>query len=373
LAIVCLGGLLLACGKGPQDSTDHSQDPIATAIQALAKALLADPKIQSLSVGVWVNQTAYTQHFGELDPGKVNPPHDATLYEIASVSKSFTGTLVAQAVLDQKLDLEADIRQYLAGDYPNLEYQGSSIRVRHLVTHTAGLPRFFPDRINALFDHIDENLPFRIYEIEKEYTQDQFLAELATITIQIEPGTQYRYSNADVELVAHLLENVYQQPFEDILRTYITAKAGMPDTQVHLSAEQNSRLANGYGEAINPVPHFANTLWGAGGGIKSTTADLIKYMQFQLDDSIPAVRESQRLLYTEEGLQSAYLWPVLDSPEDGVHYAIHGGAFGTQNYLLILPKYQLGISIITNQSGPTTQGKLLDTLNALLEDIKPHL
>ena len=69
-------------------------------------------------------------------------------------------------------------------------------------------------------------------------------------------------------------------------------------------------------------------------------------------------------------MQTAYLWPVFNDPEDGTIYRIHGGAFGTQNFLLIVPKYNLGISIITNQSGPETQGKLSNTLDNLLLDLK---
>ena len=131
-------------------------------------------------------------------------------------------------------------------------------------------------------------------------------------------------------------------------------------------------FANGYGEINNKVPHFANTLWGAGGGLKSTISDLINYMKFQLDKNNKTVVESHKLLYSNDYMQMAYLWPVLNDSEDGTYYNIHGGAYGTQNFLLIIPKYDLGISIITNQSGPETQRKLWNTLNNLLSEIKKN-
>ncbi|MEO1587275.1 MAG: hypothetical protein AAFS00_08320, partial [Bacteroidota bacterium] len=56
--------------------------------------------------------------------------------------------------------------------------------------------------------------------------------------------------------------------------------------------------------------------------------------------------------------------------EDGTYYQIHGGAFGTQNMLLIAPKYNLGISVLTNQSGPTTQGKLSLLIDDLFSELK---
>ena len=365
-----LASLIFIGGQACKAQSNQQNSPMLAAIKRNAQRLLNDPKINAVSVGVYKSGQAYTAHYGELDPGKGNTPTNTTIYEIASVSKSFTGTLVAQAVLDKKLALEDDIRKYLKGNYSNLEYQNNPIRIKHLITHTAGFPRFLPTSINALFSNIDETLPFRIYNIEKKYNRKAFLKDLQSVTINVVPGTQYRYSNADVELTAHILEQAYQMSFEQLLKKYITKKASMKSTKVHLLAQEKRRLANGYGETNKRVPHFANTLWGAGGGLKSTVSDLINYMKFQLDDNNLAAKASHQVLYSQGDTQIGYLWPVLNIPEDGIYYNIHGGAFGTQNFLMIVPKYNLGISIITNQSGPGTQPKLLNVLNNLLAEIK---
>ncbi|MFP2996050.1 serine hydrolase domain-containing protein [Spongiivirga sp. MCCC 1A20706] len=368
--LLCASILILSCNNGTKIASTKTINRIQIAIEKNGNSLLSDPKINAISIGVYKDGKIYTRHFGELDKGKKNVPSDSTIYEIASVSKSFTGTLVAQAVLDKKLDLEDDIRKFLKGNYSNLEYKGNPIKVKHLITHTAGLPRFFPTRINDLFNNIDENLPFRIYDIEKDYNKVKFLNDLESISINIIPGTSYAYSNADVELMAHILENVYQTSFEQLLQKYICEKADMKNTKVHLSPTEVKHLANGYGEINNPVPHFANTLWGAGGGLKSTTSDLVNYMKFQFENNNQVVAESHKLIYSDENIEMAYLWPISNDSEDGTYYNIHGGAFGTQNFLIILPKYDLGISIITNQSGPETQGKLWNTLSTLLSEIK---
>lgn len=369
ILVLLISILTFSCNNKLKTSDKEAADSIESAIKKNATTLLSDPKINAISIGVYKEGKTYTGHFGELDQGKGTIPTDRTIYEIASVSKSFSGTLVAQAVLDNKLNLEDDIRIYLNGEYSNLEYEGNPIRVKHLITHTAGLPRFFPTRINDLFNNIDENLPFRIYNIEKNYSKKEFLDDLKTISIEIIPGTSYRYSNADVELMAHILENIYELSFEQLLQKYICTKAYMNSTKVHLSPEEMNHLANGYGEINNNVPHFANTLWGAGSGIKSTTSDLINFIKFQLDENNLVVKESHRMLYSENNMQMGYLLPIFNDSEYGIFYQIHGGAFGTQNFLMIIPKYKLGISIITNQSGPHTQEKLSSTLNNLLFEI----
>lgn len=66
----------------------------------------------------------------------------------------------------------------------------------------------------------------------------------------------------------------------------------------------------------------------------------------------------------------AYYWPVKNNEEYGHYFSIHGGAFGSQNWLFIIPKYNLGVSVITNQSGLETADKLLKTVNGFIEDLK---
>ncbi|WP_299761897.1 serine hydrolase domain-containing protein [uncultured Pontibacter sp.] len=370
IILLILGITISSCNKHSNDITNSKTDPVKISIEKNADSLLLDPKINSVSIGIYKDGKIYTGHFGELDKGIGNTPTDATLYEIASVSKSFTGTLVAQAILDKKINLNDDIRKYLDGDFSNLEYNNSPIKIKHLITHTSGLPRSLPTSIDALFDNIDENLPFKIYEIEKNYSKTQFLGDLQTVKIATIPGTSFNYSNADTEVMAHILEKVYKMTYDQLLQKFICKPAGMKDTKVKLSAEESKRLANGYGETNKLVPHFANTLWGADGGIKSTTSDLVNYMKFQLDSTNLAAAESHQLLFAENDIQIGYLWPIINNAEDGVYYNIHGGAFGTQNYFLIIPKYNLGVSIITNQSGPETQDKLWNTMKNLLTDIK---
>ncbi|MDC8003898.1 serine hydrolase [Aureisphaera galaxeae] len=367
IVLLCI---LIGCKTNSQDEHTDETDPIEISIKKHADSLLVIPEITAVSIGVYKDGKAYTKHFGELDRGKGNTPTDSTIYEIASVSKSFTGLLVAQAVLDKKLSLEDDIRDYLNEDYPNLEYNGNPIRIKHLMSHTSRLPRFLPTSINSLFENIDETLPFRIYEINQQYSKKKFLTDLLAVQIDTIPGITYEYSNADVELMAGILENIYGTSYESLIEKYITNVATMRDTKVNLTENQSERLANGYGETGKRTPHFANTLWGSSGGLKSTMSDLINYMEFQLDEYNSLVVESHRSIYRNEHLEIGYLIPIYNDEIDGKNYGIHGGAYGTQNWFAVIPKHNLGISIITNQSGPQTYGQLLRTMNAILGDIR---
>ena len=147
-------------------SVKYTSNQIQNTIHFYGEKLISDPSLNAVSIGITMNGNSYTEHFGELDEGKSNTPTDSTIYEIASVSKSFCGILIAKAVLEKRITLDDDIREYLVSGYPNFEYLEIGITIKLLLTHTSGLPRFLPLEIYSLFNNIDEQLPYRITAFE---------------------------------------------------------------------------------------------------------------------------------------------------------------------------------------------------------------
>ena len=123
---------------------------IGTDIDQVAATLIEQPLLHSTSIAVVYRGEEIIRHRGAMETSKPGPPTDATLYEIGSLSKTLAGTLMANAVLERRLSLDDDIRMYLQGDYPNLQYKDEPIRVRHLLSHTSGLPNMLPERTNTV-------------------------------------------------------------------------------------------------------------------------------------------------------------------------------------------------------------------------------
>ena len=281
-----------------------------------------------------------------------------------------TGYLVAKAVLEEKLKLEDDIRDYLKGDYPNLVFENQAITIQHLLTHTGGLPAFLPLEMNGVFEKFDEQVPFKVDSIESNYSKDQFLKDLHTVVISTKLGTQYSYSNVGAEIVGYILENIYQKSIDELLQESFLASYNMTNTAIHLNSEQKERLIKGYWMS-NKIqsPNQQNKLWATGSGAKSTLPDLMQYVKMQLDESNEIVKECHRKLYDNGNtLKLAYFWRVWQD-KYGTSYNHHGGTSGMQNWLYIFPKYNLGISIITNQSGPKTPQLLSKTVKKILKDV----
>jgi len=347
-----------------------TQKEVLKTIEKNGRAFIKDKDINSVSIGIYKDKEIYTEHFGEIEKGKGNTPNNETIYEIASVTKTMTGYLVARAVLEQKINLEDDVNSYLEGGFSNLQFNNNPVMIKHLLTHTSGLPKFLPIQMNGVFEKFNENVPEEYAALEKSYTKEQFLVDLKNVSIVDKPGTNYSYSNAGAELIGYVLETVYQKDIDELLKESFLNENKMLNTAIKLDETQKQKLVRGYWMKNKTLsPNQLNTLWATGSGVKTTLIDMMRYIELQLNTQNQVVLESRKIQYEQgETLKIAYFWRVWND-KYGTSYNHHGGTSGTQNWLFIFPKYNLGISIITNHSGPKTPNKLNKTVKKILKDI----
>ena len=110
-------------------------------VERAARKFMSDARAVGLSVGVLKGGKTYTYNYGEVEKGKGRLPTRHTLYEIGSVTKTLTGVLLARAAVEGRVKLDDDVRKYLDGDYPNLEFDGRPVRLVHLINHTSRTSR----------------------------------------------------------------------------------------------------------------------------------------------------------------------------------------------------------------------------------------
>lgn len=365
LNAVVLSAVLLAVGCEGRKAPPND---VGAAVDEAAHALIEQPLLHSASIGVVYRGKTFIRHRGEMVAGKPDVPTDATLYEIGSLSKTLAGTLMARAVLEGRVGLEDDVRSYLQGDYPNLQYQGQPIRVRHLLSHTSGLPNMLPERANTVLeDFTDHRVPGELSALYAHYGKPDFLRDLHAVRIPRMPGKEYAYSSAGTELTAHILEGVYKTDYTSLLRGFFSDAAAMTSIGIKLGNAEKDRLAIGY-HSDNPVPTspMPQLPWGASGNVKATVPDMVKYLQFQLPNG-PVVQESHRTLARfDDEFSIGYFWNIVAGDrQKGVYYAHHGGVPRSQCYIYIMPEHDLGIFVITNQSGDRTARAMeaaIDTL-----------
>ena len=173
--------------------------------------------------------------YGETKTGGGVKPDQDTLFEIGSITKTFTSLALAGLVADGKLKLDDEVKTLLpAGQVTMPSRSGKEITLLQLSTHTSGLPRM-PDN-KAPKDPKD---PFADYDAAKLY------AFLSGYTLTRDPGAQWEYSNLGVGLLGHALSLKANKTYEALVADRITGPLKLKDTTIALSAEQTKRLAPG--------------------------------------------------------------------------------------------------------------------------------
>lgn len=336
-------------------------------VDQYAEHTLKKGNIQSLALAIYKDGAVYQQYYGMLDSQSQQKPNDHTLYEIASISKIFAGTLAARAVLDHKINLEDDVRLYLQGDYSNLQFDGTPIRIQDLLTHTLGLEHKNLEQFDRVFKQIRagyyENRAF-------DYTMADLLEELKTAKVTKKPGTVYEYSSVGPELMAYVLEQVYHKPYSELLRDFL-ADANMKQTYLNEYELHKNQLAISYDENGHVAPLLKNPLLGGAFGMSSTLPDLVQFMRFQLESKDPAIQESTRLLFKEEedGDDKGYLWDVGYGQKEGNYYGKTGTSNGVQSGILLCPDSTYGMILIVNNTSDVAQsdwGNLYDKIETAL-------
>lgn len=340
--------------------------PLDSLLQEEAGNFLSNPVHVGLTIGILYKGKTRTYHTGTTEKAEQQLPDDNTLYEIGSITKTITGALLAQAVVDKKVNLDDDVRKYLRGDYPGLEYHGNPVRLVHLLNHSSGLPFMLPDH-PELFEHPDyDTLPFILSSLEKNYSREQFFSDLKEVKIDTIPGIKLRYSNAAAQLLGYILEDIYGKSYEELVRQYVCKPAGMKHTTLTVADKKN--LAKGYNARGMLMPHAHS---GAAGGIYSTIGDMLRYAQFQLDESNPVVSLGHQptwgnIQYYAMGLN----WQMMDKTDSPRKIFQSGGTAGFSSFMILYPELDTAVILLTNESDQDTQGVLSQMADKIAGNLK---
>jgi CubicO group peptidase (beta-lactamase class C family) len=354
------------------ESKKNSKAAIDSIVKAAAEKFMKDTTQVGLSVGIIKDDVTYTFHYGSTEKGKDLRPTDSTIYEIGSVSKTFTGTLLAQAIIEGRLNLDDDIRKYLPDSYPNLEYQGHPIRIVHLANHTSGLPLLLPD-IPGLFTHPQDSIPALLSALYRNYTRDDFWRDLHEIKLKTQPGYNADYSNAGAQLAGFILERTYGKPYGSLVKKYIADPIGITHTNVIYTQNSVNRLfAKGYNNKGLKMPynHTLSILQPAG-GICSSVRDMLNYIKMHLNEKDARINLCHQVtLGNMNTSATALFWEVNKLPDDQLVIWHSGATFGFSSYCAICPKLNLGIIILSNEYDMHSLEKLTYLANNITKQLR---
>lgn len=326
--------------KSPQDMD----------VDKAIKKYYLNTKTASISMVIIKNKMTYFYNYSNSNKNVKVAADKNTFYEIGSLTKTFTGILLAQAVIDKKIKLDDDIRKYLDGSYPNLEYEGNPIRIIHLANHTAriagkpGIPENFKKQVP--YDSLN---PYR------NYTMEMFWEALHTMSIDTIPGIQYDYSNMGAALLGHILAKAYHMSYLQLVEKYITKPLGMNDTKMTLSAKQMKRFPKGFDEQGNETSYWDLLSFTAAGALRSTTYDMAKYLKANLEAKTSAIKLSQKTTFISNDNTVGMYWGIGKTLNEEVTIGHNGGTGGYKSKIQMLPSHGIGLVILSNSSVDITE------------------
>lgn len=321
-----------------------SDNPLKTNLDSMVDACvqkyLTNPQTASISIGIVRNGNTFFYNYGETKAGNGILPTPQTIYEIGSISKTFTGILLAQAVLDKKVGLEDDVRKYLKGEYLNLAYNDTAIRVVHLANHTAGVTRVFSN----LWQRPDYD-PLNPYA---GYTRELLYAGLQDMKMNAAPGRAYAYSNMGVGLQGIILEDVYKAGYFSLITALILKPLQMKNTVAGISGIDTNRIAWPHDQNRKPVPFWDMPALVGVGGLRSTTEDMAKYIIANNKDATKAIALSHEPTFGNGERGMGLNWFIATTRSGHKLYNHAGGTGGSRSSIWCIPALNSGFIILTN-------------------------
>jgi serine-type D-Ala-D-Ala carboxypeptidase/endopeptidase len=321
-------------------STAVAQHVSRDSLQRIVDTRVATRRSTGLIVGVitptgerWVTSA------GSERAGK---PVDAqTMFEIGSITKTFTATVLADMVNRGLVRLDEPVADLLPTGTRIPSRNGHVITLGNLSSQNSGLPRL-PD--NMAF--ADSTNPYA------DYTVAQMYAFLAGYQLTRDPGEKYEYSNLGVGLLGHALALKAGKPYEDLVRERVLTPLGMNSTVIALTPAARAHAADGH-DADGHVVHWWDipTLAGAG-ALRSNLDDMMKYLAAQLSPPDNAVGRAIALTHVprftvSNSLQLGLNWHIIEFQGDTMIWH-NGGTAGFRTMIGWNPHTHVGAVLLGN-------------------------
>ena len=367
LLICCAGSAIAADSPKTAGATqaDSTQAVMDRTFQRLGTEFVGNGHADGMSIAVVKDGKTHFYNFGTTTRGKRLPPTERSVYEIGSISKVFTSLLLAHAVNEGKIGLQDDIRKYLPGEYPDLEYEGTPVRIVDLANTTSALPDNLPNPFPQGKTDPDK-APFIALEAMKGFKQDQVYEELKAAKLSAKPGTKPQHSNLAADLIGRILEKIYGQPYEALVARYIEKPFGM---EAGTGRGRAADEVKGYNKRQVAMPRIYDRAFLMAGGLRYSTADMAKFLAAELAAADPAIRLSQQPAWGDpDDFAVGLNWTLSKTVDSKPRLRMSGSTFGCSSYIEMYPAMDYGIILLANRPGET-QNEMQDLANKALEEI----
>jgi serine-type D-Ala-D-Ala carboxypeptidase/endopeptidase len=277
LSVVVLAVLLaVACGgddeaKPAKAASDSRAEREMAKLERIVRERVDGKRSTGIVAGV-VFSDGRTRVVAYGDAGGGERLDASSVFEIGSITKVFTATLLSDMVQRGEVEFGDPVARFLPKTVDMPARGGRQIRLVDLATQTSGLPR-----LPTGFEPTDPANPYANYTVEHLY---KFLSGY-TLTRGI--GSEYEYSNLGVGLLGHVLALRAGKSYEELLRERILGPLGMTMTGITITPAMRRHFASGHDATGKVVPHWDIPTLAGAGALRSTITDMLKFAAANLD------------------------------------------------------------------------------------------
>ena len=322
LALLSIVVASLFCS--PIAAQDSPSKTLEEKVLALSQPYVDAGVVNCAAIGVIDGDSRLTTSVGQFSKDDPTTADENTIFEIGSISKVFTGVLLADAIERGLVKADQPAGELLPD---NISMPVSAKKTERLITlsqlstHISGLPR-----MPTNFSDANPENPYVDYGSEKMFDF------LNSHDLSRKPGIAEKYSNLGVGLLGVLLSRKQSTDYPSLLQSRIAKPLDMSDTATSINADQTKRLAPPNDASCKPAMSWDFDAMAGAGGIRSTINDMLKFAQANLDAPDNEIGKALELAFTQQrkpkGLGSkpmGFGWMINSGSETRWHNGQTGG------------------------------------------------
>jgi len=336
---------LAGCAK--EEPAAQQYFPPDADIQALIQSRVDEKRAVGIVVGV-MEADGSTRAFAAGEPGAgAQPFGEQSVFEIGSITKVFTGILLADMVAKGEVALDDPVAKYLPEDKVTMPTRGGrAITLLDLSTHRSGLPRM-PDN----FSPADPANPYADYSVEMLY---EFLS---SHELRRDIDALGEYSNLSVGLLGHALSLAAGSSYEDLVRERILEPLGMSSTGITLTDEMRHWLVRGHDMVGNAAANWDFAALAGAGALRSNLRDMLTFIAANTGPAGTPLEEAMRVTHESRANLNGNVdiglnWIILSIGRDQVVWH-NGGTGGYHAFAGFDPVRGVGAVVLTNSTHDT--------------------
>lgn len=329
--------MILSCNARVQNKTDADE----LKLDSLVQNLILEKSIPGIAIGiVKKGKVVMAKGYGYADMEDTVLANENTVYQLGSVTKMFTGHLLAKLIRENKISITDTVSNYFPA---GIKFPGSPtgqpVTIKEIATHSSEFPRY-PANLRRT-----EPDPIR------GYSKEQLMKGIEMVSIDTLTGVRYNYSNFGYGILGTAMENRMGKNLSMLMETYIFAPYEMTSTSLTLHDNLMRNLATPY---LEVAPYKKTEAWDMGalsaaGNIFSSITDLNKFMIKLLEDSPVNTIQQEKYFQINETWHYGLGCFIIDSDKRNTQIIYHGGDIdGYASSLTLYPEHDLGFVMLTN-------------------------